>query len=126
MTDGEKEVWLQHCCMHIAHRTHDPQVLSRTLRLPFPVAKQVLAPDDAHELIRLASNVRLDVVVLTPHSVRWDEGYHISDQTTWQEEMASPRHGHNDGVFVQQDDGTRHEWSHALKGATASDNAQCK
>ena len=69
-TVDEHEVWLDNCCVYIAHRAHDPRVLSNTLRMPFPVTKQVLAQKDVDELIRLASAVRLEVVVLTPYSVR--------------------------------------------------------
>ena len=86
--------------MYIAHRAHDPRVLSKTLRMLLPVIKQVLAQEDVDELVRLASDVRLEVVPLTPYSVRWHEGQNISDQITRQEEMASPKHVDNHGLVA--------------------------
>ena len=88
-TVGEHEVWLDNCCVYIAHRAHNPRLLGKALRMPFPATKQVLAQKDVDELIRWASDVRLEVVVLTPYSVRWHEAQNISDQITQQEEMAS-------------------------------------
>ena len=114
-TVDEHEVWLENCCVYIAHRAHDPRVLSKTLRMPFPVTKQVLAQKDVDELIRLASDVRLEVVVLTPYSVRWHEAQNISDQITGQEEMASPKHVDNDGLVAAHDDGEPEQCSHALE-----------
>ena len=70
---NEHEVWLQNCCAHIAHRTHAPRVLSQTLRMRFPVTERVLAQKDVDEIIRLASFVRIEVVVVTPYPMRWQE-----------------------------------------------------
>ena len=42
-TVDEHEVWLQNCCAYVAHRTHDPRVLSKTLRMCFPIIQRVLA-----------------------------------------------------------------------------------
>ena len=50
-TVNEHEVWLDHCCMCIAHRARDPRVLDGTLRKPFPFIKQVLASKDVDELV---------------------------------------------------------------------------
>ena len=83
-TIDEGEVWLEHCRMFVAFRSHDPNILATTLRTPLPVTGKILAQQDVDQIVACASAraVRLDVVVLTSQSLVWCGETCLADSAT--------------------------------------------